>query len=156
MTNLSPRTLQEETNEERYEREKRTGIFGKGLIVECHPTGEPDVFDKKHRVVCLMKPYEACQGCRHSKFRLIFDPDPKANQKTIMCPRWSHDTERIEGKLPGMYVETELKTCKDKPFVFCSSCPSLETLSQMYVDKQKDGWYTRYRRFTRDEEEEDE
>lgn len=156
MTNLSPTTLKEEGPEERSARERHTGVLGNGHLVNCHPTGEEEVVEKKSRVVCLTRPYQACNGCSHSKFKMVFNADPRAKLETVMCPRWSHDTSRMQGEQPTNYVETELLTCAEKPFPFCPSCPSLENLSKMFVDKKKDTWYARYKRFTQSEEADDE
>ncbi len=155
MTNLSPEELREESPRERAERERITGVMGNGHTVNCHPTGDPEVSELKHRVVCLTKPYAACQGCRHSKFKLIFNADPNASLKTVMCPRWSQDADRLKGTQPDKYVETEIKTCAEKPYPFCPSCPSLENLSKMYIDKKKDSWYARFLRFKREEEDDE-
>lgn len=156
MPNLNPEDLREETFEERLDRERRTGVIGNGHTVNCHPTGDPEVVEKKHRVVCLTKPYAACGGCRHSKFKLVFNANPQASLDVVMCPRWKSDTDRVKGEQPETYVPTEVKTCSEKPFPFCPSCPSLEDLSKMYVDKKKDTWYARFSRFRREQEEEDE
>lgn len=72
-----------------------------------------------------------------------------------MCPRWSQDIDRMKGAQPDKYVETEIKTCSDKPYPYCPSCPSLENLSKMYVDKTKDSWYARYLRFKKEEIDDD-
>ncbi len=150
--NISPEELREESSQERVERERKTGVFGNGHVVSCHPTGDPEVFEKKHRVVCLTRPYAACGGCRHAKFKLVFNADPNAALKTVKCPRWAQEMSRIRGEQPDHYVETEVKTCSEKPFPFCPSCPSLENLSKMYIDKTKDSWYARFIRFKKEEE----
>lgn len=151
MTNLSPLTAMEEGVEERSERERQTGVLGNGHTVQCHPTGEPDIFERQSRVVCLAKPYVACGGCRHSKFKLIFNADPSVRLQTVKCPRWDNDTARMRGELPSSYAQAEVLTCSSKPFAYCPSCPSLEDLSKMFIDKTKEGWYARYRRFIKEE-----
>lgn len=155
LTNLSPETLQEEGPEERHQRERQTGVLGNGHNVICHPTGDPEVYETKNRVQCLLKPFPACGSCAHGKFRMVFNADPNAKLKQVQCPRWRSDAARMVGEQPVDYVKTELATCADKPFPYCVSCPSLENLSKMFIDKQKDGWYARYRRFSKDEEADD-
>lgn len=150
MTNLSPETLLEEGPEERSQRERQTGVLGSGHIVRCYPTGDPEISEQKSRVTCITKPYPACGGCTHSKFKMVFNADPNAKLQTVKCPRWENDAARMTGEKPTHYVETELLTCASKPFFYCPSCPSLETLSNMFVDKKKDGWYSRFRRFSRE------
>lgn len=151
MTKLSPE-LREESSEERVQRECQTGVLGNGHLVRCHPTGDPEVSEIRSRVSCLLKPLPACNGCSHSKFKMVFNADPATNLQTVQCPRWRNDATRMSGEKPVEYVETELLTCANKPFSFCGSCPSLERLSQMFVDKKKDGWYSRFRRFSKEED----
>lgn len=146
----------EESSEERLQRERQTGVLGNGHNVICHPTGDPEVSEIKNRVQCLLKPYPACNGCSHSRFKVIFNADPTAKLKQVQCPRWTNDAARMVGEKPIDYVKTELATCASKPFPFCSGCPSLEKLSTMFIDKQKDGWYSRFRRFSKEEEADDE
>lgn len=149
MINISP-ALTEESQEERNRRQRATGVFGNGHTVECHPTGDPEVREQKHRVVCLLKPYAACQCCPHSKFKLFFDANPKANLQIVKCPRWRDEEARARGERPS-YTDTEILTCASKPFPACQGCPSKEDLSTMYIDKTKDGWYMRFKRFSEEE-----
>lgn len=149
MPNLNPETLAEEGDDERTARQCQTGVLGNGHFVECHPTGEEDITEKKHRATCLVKPYPACGSCAHSNFKLIFNADPEAKLQQVLCPRWASDKAFVSGENPEKYVATEVMTCSEKPFTFCGSCPSMERLSQMFIDKKKDGWYSRFRRFQR-------
>lgn len=130
-------------------------MLGNGHTVICHPTEDPAVYETKSRVACLLKPYPACDRCTHSKFKMVFNADPNAKLKQVQCPRWKSDAARMVGELPVDYVKTELATCADKPFAYCAGCPSLENLSRMFIDKQKDGWYSRFRRFSREEADDD-
>lgn len=116
---------------------------------------EAGVTERKHRATCLVKPYAACGSCAHSKFKLVFNADQNAKLQQVLCPRWKDETARAEGKSPESYVATEVMTCGTKPFPFCGSCPSMERLSQMFIDKKKDGWYSRFKRFVRFQEEAD-
>lgn len=153
---LDPETLAEETAVETSTRQCQTGVLGNGHFVECHPTGEVDVVEKKHRASCLVKPYPACGTCAHSNFKLVFNADPNAKLQQVLCPRWASDQARTDGRSPEKYVTTELMTCAERPFSFCGSCPSMERLSQMFIDKKKDGWYSRFKRFTELQEEDHE
>lgn len=155
MPNLNPHTLAEETEEETLARQCQTGVIGNGHTVECHPTGEADVKEMKSRAVCLVRPYPTCGACAHSNFKLIFNADPNAKLQQVLCPRWQSEADRSQGKKPTEYVTTELLTCGKKPFEFCPSCPSMERLSQMFIDKKKDGWYSRFKRFKELQEEEE-
>lgn len=151
MINLNPETLQEESREETTVRQRQTGVLANGHTVMCHPTGEEDVVEPKHRVVCLVRPYPSCSGCQHSKFTLVFNADSKAHLQQVKCPRWKNDGDRIKGAKPE-YVTTEIATCAERPFGYCPSCPSVEDLSKMYIDKKKDGWYSRYQRFQEEDD----
>lgn len=141
----------EETYEERAERQRQTGVIGNGHTVVCHPTGDPEVVEIQHRAVCLTRPHPACVGCEHKRFNLVFDADASAKYQTVKCPRWDQETDRMRGLSPSQYIETEILTCERRPFSFCSSCPSKETLSKMYIDKEKDGWFERLKRFENEE-----
>lgn len=152
---LNPETLAEDTEEERHERQQRTEAIGNGLTVICRPIPEdPEVTEVKHRVVCMTKPYPSCHSCRHGNFTLVFNVTPNARYERVLCPRWASQTDRLKGGQPE-YVVTEVATCGEKPFEFCPSCPSRGDLQKLDIDKTKDGWYSRWRRF-REEELEDE
>lgn len=150
--NLSPETLTEESNEERQQRQARTGVLGTGLTVHCTPTGDPEVFEVKSRVVCLVRPYDHCSRCSHSLFTLSFNADPTARFEQVQCPRWRSISDRLKGEDPDSYVPVEVALCGRKPFEFCASCPLREDLAQLDVDKSKSGWYSRWKRFTKEEE----
>jgi hypothetical protein len=151
---LNPETLAEDSREEREERQRRTGSIGTGLHVICTPKPEePEVSEIQHRVVCMTKPYPSCHTCAHGRFTLVFNVTPNARLERVLCPRWS-GAERQEGKNPEEYIETEVATCQEKPFEFCPSCPSREALQKLGIDKLKDGWYSRWRRFTEEEPDE--
>lgn len=150
---INPETFTEDTEEEREERQRRTGQIGSGLYVICtpRPYEEPEVTEVQHRVVCLTRPYPACQSCRHSRFTLLFNGKPDARFDRVLCPRWSSVSERLKGKNPDQYVTTEIATCAEKPFEFCPSCPARETLAKMDIDKTREGWVSRWKRFTEDD-----
>ena len=149
---LNPETFLEDTEEERAERQRRTGSLGNGLTVICTPKPEePEVTEVKHRVVCLMKPYPACHSCSHGRFTVVFNVTPGTREERVLCPRWVNLKERLEGGQPE-YVVTEKATCAEKPFEFCPSCPSVEALQKLNIDKTKEGWYARWRRFTEEED----
>jgi hypothetical protein len=145
--NINPETLAEDSDEERAERNRRTGARGNGLTVHCTPNlAEPEVTEVQHRVVCLTKPYPSCAVCHHRDFTLVFNITPGARYERILCPRWAGATDRIAGKKPE-YVVAEAATCENQPFEFCPSCPSIDELKKLSIDKTKDGWYSRWKRF---------
>lgn len=152
---LNPDTLEEETEEERNDRQRRTGVIGNGLTVICFPNPEdPLVYEERNRVVCLTKPLSTCPYCRHSGFTLVFDANAPTNRyERIACPQWVSATARVSGKDPDHYVAVETATCESKSrFDFCPSCPSKEDLQRDYsADKTKEGWYSRFRRFRAEE-----
>lgn len=154
--NFNPLTLQEESEEEARIRRRQTGVIGNGHEVLCYPTGDPNVVEYQNRATCLTRPYQACDGCIHSNFTLVFNADSDAKFEQVKCPKWKNGLFPSLDELPSHYDTTEVATCKEKPFPFCSSCPSLERLSQLYIDKKKDGWYSRLKRFGRYKEEHDE
>ena len=118
-----------------------------GAYVECHPVvDDPQIKESKHRGTCLLKPLPQCHTCPNSRFTLLFDtPEKKLTQ--IMCPRWKSIADLHTGKLPDEYVVTEEATCREKPFPFCGSCPSRAKLEELQIDKKKDGWLSRLKRF---------
>jgi len=153
---INPETLVEDTEETKRERQQRTGAIGNGLTVLCTPNPEePDAVEVKHRVVCLTKPYAACGMCQHGSFTLVFNVTPNARYERVLCPKWEGEARRLDGNSPDTYVPTEVATCEAKPFSFCPSCPSRAELQKLDIDKTKDGWYSRWKRF-REEELEDE
>src|SRR5436305_14928380 len=60
-----------------------------GLTVLCRPDlDEPTVIERKHRVVCLTRPYPACLSCKNAEFTLLFKNDRTARFQQVACPRW--------------------------------------------------------------------
>lgn len=153
---INPETLTEDSREAREERQRRTGSLGTGLHVVCTPDPllEPDVTEIQHRAVCTTRPYAACQNCSHSRFTLFFNGRPEARFDRVLCPKWKSATDRLEGKQPEEYITTEVATCDAKLFEFCPSCPVKEALEKLGIDKTKDGWYSRWKRFTEEDEDE--
>lgn len=148
---LSPETLLEEDDDERRERERRTGVIREGLLVICYPVpDDPDFIRKQHRAVCLTRPLPHCPYCPHSRFTLFFDSNPEARFQTVKCPKWEHNGDREKGMSPARYETAELATCESKPFDYCPSCPSQQELVQIGADKQADGWYGRWSRFRKE------
>ncbi len=152
--NINPETLRDETDEEALGRRHQTRYIGNGHSVACHPVIEdPSIVESKHRGVCLLKPYAACSICVHSKFTLVFNANQtNVNLEQIKCPKWENNFPVKSGELPTHYVSMEIGTCLEKPFPFCGSCPSRDKLSKMYIDKNKEGWYSRFKRFNKEEE----
>lgn len=155
----NPYTLKEETEEERLVRQRATGELGNGLVVLCRPTDDPEVVQQQPRAVCLTKPYLTCYTCPHSRFTLVFrkvDRDllEERRRQFVHCPRWE-DRGYLSGKTPDSYVSVEEATCELTPFAFCRECPSVSELVSLGIDKAQEGWYSRWRRFTKEEEEED-
>ena len=129
-----------------------------GLTVLCTPDpNEPSITERKHRVVCLTKPYRACLSCQNSEFTLLFKKDRTERLQLVACPRWKDEGRRLKGEPPERYVATEEATCESRPFPFCASCPSRGELSQKYsADKSKEGWFGRWKRLRTVEFEDDE
>jgi hypothetical protein len=153
---INPDTLQEETEEQRRDRQRRTGVMGSGLTVLCTPDlSQPDVTEVQHRVVCLMKPYPSCLSCRHGKFTLSFDANSQARYEHVKCPVWCSSADRLKGKIPSDYQSREIATCLEQPYEFCPSCPKREELAKLGIDKNKDGWYARWLRFKKEMEEDE-
>ena len=151
---LNPYTLEEETEDERKARQRGTGELGDGLSIVCTPNlQEPDVTEVKSRAGCLVRPYEKCSYCRHGTFTLVFNANKQERYEQVACPRWNNEKDRLDGKAPAKYVMTEVATCKEKPFHFCPSCPSMKKLNDEYggTDKRKEGWYSRYERLRKEE-----
>lgn len=148
---ISPETLEEETFEQRKERERRTGVLGNGLHVLCFPVlGDPGITQVQDRLVCLTTPYQSCRFCQHGRFTLFFDADPVARLQVVQCPRWETAADRLVGKSPLEYVSCEIATCESRRFEYCPSCPSQKELVQIGADKQVPGWYGRWERIQRD------
>lgn len=152
--NLSPDTLALETDDERRERENRTGVLGDGRHVLCHPFLEdPGVSRLQHRLICLLRPHEACQTCPHRLFTLVFNADRESRFQVVQCPRWEQGiVDRYANRDPSHYVPTELATCEKQPFEFCPSCPSQPRLVELGLDKARAGWYGRFNRLTKEED----
>jgi hypothetical protein len=123
-------------------------VIGQGLTVFCHPDLEdPEVVEVRSRAACLFRPYAACQTCPHQSFTLTFDAERSVKrQELVACPRWANAADRLEGKSPEGYIQTEVATCQAKPFEFCPSCPVREALLGMGLDKSEPGWYGRWHR----------
>lgn len=123
------------------------------LTVLCTPDlNEPTVTEQQHRVVCITKPYSTCLTCKNSKFSLLFKTDRTARFQQVACPKWGDERRRLKGEPPERYVTTEVATCESRPFSFCASCPSRTELTEKYsVDKTRDGWYGRWKRFRQGE-----
>lgn len=151
---LSPETLLEEGELERRSRQTRTGVIGTGLTVTCHPSLEDRmVMQQQNRAVCIYRPHPGCQVCPHANFTLFFDAK-KNRYDQVACPRWDRAGARSHGESPDGYKIVEIATCEDRPFDFCNSCPSLSEVAQFGADKAQPGWYTRWRRLTKEEDDE--
>lgn len=151
---LSPETLLEEDDREKRRRQVMTGVIGSGLTVACHPSLEDRmVMQMQNRSVCLYRPHPGCQICPHASFTLFFDAK-KNRYDQVACPRWDRQGGRSRGESPDSYRIVEVATCEDRPFEFCSSCPSREEVVQFGADKAQPGWYTRWRRLSREEDDE--
>jgi hypothetical protein len=150
---ISPVTLTEEVEEEKLERQVRTGVISNGLTVVCHPDIEqPDIEQKVNRAICLVRPYSGCKTCVHSTFSLVFRANKDEKYQQVACPRWEDEKARLEGEPPDKYVPTEEATCLAQPFSFCSSCPSRQKLRDAYsTDKSMSGWFGRWKRLREDE-----
>lgn len=98
----------------------------------------------------MVKPYQTCPTCPHSKFQIFFDSNPQARFEVVQCPKWEHPGDRTRGLGPVVYETTEIATCDAKPFDFCPSCPKQSELVQIMADKQKAGWYGRWSSFTKE------
>jgi hypothetical protein len=154
---INPDTLTEESDEERRERQRRTGVLGNGVTVICTPDlTQPDVTEVQHRAVCLVRPYPSCVSCRHGCFTLSFNANAQAKYEQVKCPAWCSPVDRLKGKSPSDYQSREIATCLEQPYEFCPSCPKREELSKLGIDKNKDGWYSRWQRFKKDAEAHDE
>jgi len=153
---INPDSLLPESDEEAKDRQGRTGVLGNGINVWCRPDPyDPTIGQAQHRSVCLTRPYPACPTCLHATFTLVFKSQPLDPYELLACPRWRDDTERMTGASPEAYVPVERALCYQKPFPFCPSCPSSEVLIDIGADKVSPGWYGRWRRFTRGDEEDD-
>lgn len=113
-----------------------------GLFVDCRPVPEsdPKVIERRHRSSCLMQVTPRCSTCKNGKFTLFFETSEK-RLECVKCPRWADNGARMRGERPVSYVTTEVATCKEKPFEFCPSCPSKESLGELDIDKDEEGWY---------------
>jgi hypothetical protein len=141
---VNPDTLEESGSGELQERQARTGEVGDGHRVFCVPDlANPRVVQQQLRATCLTTPYQACHACPHHRFELIFD---EPVNDWVMCPRWRGDDSRN----PDAYVPVSLSECRDKPHAFCLRCPSREVLVRLRTDKQKQGWWERYKKLTKE------
>jgi len=135
--------------------ETQTGVARGGLTVECKPDlMDREIIQRQSRVVCLTKPYEACSYCPHASFTILFKTNKEERTEQVACPRWTN-AQRNLGQSPDGYVAVEMATCADMPFEFCPSCPSRKNVAVTGADKAKPGWYSRWHRVTKDEEEDD-
>lgn len=122
----------------------KKGMAGK--FVECHPLpNDPLVIEKRHRASCLMQPTPRCHTCPNSSFTLFFE-EPEVRVQLVQCPKWSNAAARLRGDAPSSYVTTEVATCESRPFEFCPSCPSVENLEELELEKSNVGWYTIWQR----------
>lgn len=122
----------------------RKGMAGK--FVECRPLpNDPLVIEKRHRASCLMQPTSRCSTCPNSSFTLFFE-EADTRVQLVQCPKWTDGGSRLRGDAPVSYVTTEVATCQAKPFEFCPSCPSVENLEELELEKSKVGWYTIWQR----------
>lgn len=158
MSQLNPDTLLEETDWERKHRQLRTGVLGEGHHVECRPDPiDRSITQAQNRTACLTRPYASCSICPHSVFTLVFKAQPDDPYDVVACPRWRDAAAKQEGESPSSYVPVEVATCRQRPFDFCTSCPTRDQVSDIGADKHRDGWYGRWKRFVSDEmEDEDE
>lgn len=127
--------------------EKKVVLGDSAKFAQCFPVkDDPNITEARHRSLCLMRHKEECHSCPNSKFTLLFDvPEKKLEQ--VMCPRWKSIASMWKGENPETYTVTEIATCKERPFPFCGSCPSVEELKELEIDKTKDGWLSRWKRF---------
>jgi hypothetical protein len=156
VNSINPDTLLEESEFQKKLRQRETGVIGNGLTVRCAPYEDKTIVQFQHRAVCLYQPYQACPQCPHSNFTLIFNPE-KDRYAQVACPRWASPGGRMKGEDPEHYVPVEIATCEQRPFDFCSSCPSMEEVAECSVDKVSPGWYSRWHRLKKilSEEEDD-
>lgn len=155
---ISPDTLSEEPDDVRRHREKLTGVFGNGMTVLCRPAPieEPEVAEVRSRVVCLVRPYKGCSMCTHADFTLVFRNDRREEKQVqVACPRWANRLDMFDNKSPDSYEMVEMRTCDERPFPFCTSCPSRENVEKYGADKTKEGWFGRWHRLRKMEFEDD-
>lgn len=115
-------------------------------FVECRPLpDDPLVIERRHRATCLLNLTARCPTCKNNKFTLFFEEREK-RLECVQCPRWKDNASRVLGESPTSYVTTEVATCKEQPFEFCPSCPGKEELQEVEIDKNKEGWYSIWKR----------
>lgn len=153
---LDPNTLLEESDWQQKVRQRLTGVSGNGLTVRCAPYEDKGIVQSQNRAVCLYRPYQFCPQCPHSTFTLLFNPE-KDRYAQVACPRWASPGDRLKGEDPTHYAPVEIATCEKQPFEFCASCPSVEEVADFSADKVRPGWYSRWRRISKElrEEEDD-
>ena len=156
---LNPDSLTQESDWERLERQRITGVLGNGTHVTCHPDMyDPSILQIQHRAVCALRPLPTCGTCPHNSFTLIFRAQPLDPYERLACPRWGNERTRLSGAAPDTYVIVERALCSTRPFTFCNSCPPKDALEDVGADKVIPGWYGRWRRIMEDyavEEDED-
>jgi hypothetical protein len=151
---INPYTLMEDTEQDRKIRQRCTGEIGDGKTVVCLPDlNDRTIQQHQHRAVCLFRKYEACNTCPHNSFTLFFESDPFEKFRVVACPRWNSKGSQQRGKPPDIYVPMEVGTCRERPFEFCSSCPSISDLADMSLDKEQPGWFGRWSRLKEDVDE---
>lgn len=132
---------------------ENTGPLPDATHVSCRPDPlDPSIIETRHRAVCVTKPYPGCITCPHSRFELVFTAQPQDMYEVIQCPRWGNEGHRYRGYPPDYYQPVERAMCLDRPFQFCSICPSQDELVDIGADKVRPGWYGRWRRFTKVED----
>jgi hypothetical protein len=157
VNHISPETLTEESELEARERQVRTGVLGAGTNVVCRPDPtDPSIMQTQHRAACLHHPFAGCAYCPHQTFTLIFKSVPADPYEILSCPRWGSEADRMNGSPPVSYVPVERALCSQRPFPFCSSCPTKEELDDLGADKGRSGWYGRWHRIMKSLLEEDE
>lgn len=73
-------------------------------------------------------------------------------RETVLCPRWAVPRGFLGENSPDSYVSVERGTCEVQPFDFCRECPAVEELFQLGIDKGREEWYSRWRRFSKEDE----
>ena len=137
--------------------ETTVGTAKDDLVVDCRPSLEdPNILQRQNRVACLAQPYEACRFCPNTTFDLVFNIAKEQRYEQVSCPRWTSPASRLMGQDPEGYVSVEAATCAEAPFEFCPSCPSKRNVERTGADKATSGWYGRWHRLQRaDQEDED-
>jgi hypothetical protein len=143
---LNPDTLRPAQGDELLERQARTGEYADGKTVECRPDlMDPRVVHQASRVLCVSTPYAACLSCRHHRFEYFFAVQEE--NVWVQCPRWNRP---LGTGAPDFYTPVWMSECRAKPYVYCPQCPSREELAELQTDKQKEGWFERYKKLTKE------